>query len=67
MVMTEITSVLRFPGHMDSDLDKFVGIMVPFPRLHFLTSSFVSLSARNTTIRAVKVNRLIKQVDFRNL
>lgn len=67
MVMTEVTSVLRFPGYMDSDLDKFIGIMVPFPRLHFLTSSFVSLSTQNPIIATARVNRLVEQVAFRSL
>uniref|UniRef100_A0A0R3S269 7TM_GPCR_Srx domain-containing protein n=1 Tax=Elaeophora elaphi TaxID=1147741 RepID=A0A0R3S269_9BILA len=42
MTIFGITSFLRFPGKMDSDLRKLVGSMVTSPRLHSLTSSFVS-------------------------
>ncbi|VDM92123.1 unnamed protein product [Litomosoides sigmodontis] len=62
MTMAEITSILRFPGQMNSDLAKFIGIMVPFPKLHFLASSFASLPICNTIIPAAKVKRLIEQM-----
>ncbi|KAM0748504.1 tubulin/FtsZ family protein [Meredithblackwellia eburnea MCA 4105] len=42
-VTSGITSSLRFPGQLNSDLRKLATNMVPFPRLHFLTSSHAPL------------------------
>ena len=34
-VMSGVTTCLRFPGQLNSDLRKLAVNMVPFPRLHF--------------------------------
>ncbi|CAG9538508.1 unnamed protein product [Cercopithifilaria johnstoni] len=62
MVMSGITSFLRFSGKMDSDLGKLISSMISFPKLHFLVSSFVSLDARNIALSRAEVNELFKQL-----
>lgn len=44
-VMSGITTPLRFPGQLNSDLRKLATNLIPFPRLHFLTSSYAPLTA----------------------
>ncbi|EFO16681.1 beta-tubulin [Loa loa] len=68
MAMSRITSFLRLSGQFDSDLRKLIVSMVPFPRLHFLTSAFVPLTAQNIIGPRLEVNELIQQLfDARNL
>lgn len=43
--MSGVTTTLRFPGLLNSDLRKLAVNMVPFPRLHFLASAFAPLAA----------------------
>ncbi|KAK9379005.1 Tubulin/FtsZ, GTPase domain-containing protein [Kockiozyma suomiensis] len=48
MVMSGVTTCLRFPGQLNSDLRKLAVNMVPFPRLHFFIVGFAPLFAANT-------------------
>ncbi|RMY91805.1 hypothetical protein D0861_02864, partial [Hortaea werneckii] len=76
-VMSGITTCLRFPGQLNSDLRKLAVNMVPFPRLHFFMVGFAPLTSRGAySFRAVSVPELTQQIfdpknmmaasDFRN-
>nr|UBO76128.1 beta-tubulin [Chrysosphaeria jannelii] len=76
-VMSGVTTCLRFPGQLNSDLRKLAVNMVPFPRLHFFMVGFAPLNSRNSAqFRAVTVPELTQQMfdpknimaasDFRN-
>lgn len=45
LVMSGVTTCLRFPGQLNSDLRKLAVNMVPFPRLHFFCVGFAPLIA----------------------
>lgn len=47
-VMSGITTCLRFPGQLNSDLRKLAVNMIPFPRLHFFCVGFAPLIAEGT-------------------
>jgi len=40
-----MTSALRFEGDLNVDMNEFQTNLVPFPRLHFMTSSYAPLTA----------------------
>ncbi|MCJ1330040.1 Tubulin beta chain (Beta tubulin) [Thelotrema lepadinum] len=76
-VMSGVTTCLRFPGQLNSDLRKLAVNMVPFPRLHFFMVGFAPLTSRGAySFRAVTVPELAQQMfdpknmmaasDFRN-
>ncbi|KAJ5744539.1 beta-tubulin [Penicillium manginii] len=76
-VMSGVTTSLRFPGQLNSDLRKLAVNMVPFPRLHFFMVGFAPLTSRNANAyRQVSVPELTQQMfdpknmmaasDFRN-
>ncbi|KAM0723072.1 hypothetical protein Q7P37_001272 [Cladosporium fusiforme] len=76
-VMSGVTTCLRFPGQLNSDLRKLAVNMVPFPRLHFFMIGFAPLTSRGAhSFRAVSVPELTQQIfdpknmmaaaDFRN-
>ncbi|KAI4204044.1 MAG: hypothetical protein LQ350_001437 [Teloschistes chrysophthalmus] len=76
-VMSGVTTCLRFPGQLNSDLRKLAVNMVPFPRLHFFMVGFAPLTSRGAqNFRAVSVPELTQQMydpknmmaasDFRN-
>ncbi|CDZ98181.1 tubulin beta chain [Phaffia rhodozyma] len=44
-VMSGITTTLRFPGQLNSDLRKLAVNMIPFPRLHFFLTGYAPLVA----------------------
>jgi tubulin beta len=87
VVMSGITTCLRFPGQLNSDLRKLavnmglycvifiadslslIGIIVPFPRLHFFLTGFAPLTARGSQqYRAVTVPELTQQMfDAKNM
>ncbi|KAI0739667.1 Tubulin/FtsZ, GTPase domain-containing protein [Daedaleopsis nitida] len=69
IVMSGITTCLRFPGQLNSDLRKLAVNMVPFPRLHFFMSGFAPLTARGSQqYRAVTVPELTQQMfDAKNM
>ncbi|KAG9298340.1 hypothetical protein G9A89_002828 [Geosiphon pyriformis] len=68
-VMSGITTCLRFPGQLNSDLRKLAVNMVPFPRLHFFMVGFAPLTARGSqSFRALTVAELTTQMfDARNM
>ncbi|KAI1871927.1 hypothetical protein JX265_005913 [Neoarthrinium moseri] len=78
-VMSGISTSLRFPGQLNSDLRKMAVNMVPFPRLHFflvgyapLTSmtpgarAFRSLTAQSLTQQMFDSKNHMAACDFRN-
>ncbi|CED83103.1 alpha-beta tubulin [Phaffia rhodozyma] len=69
IVMSGITTCLRFPGQLNSDLRKLAVNMVPFPRLHFFMVGFAPLTARGTQqYRAITVPELTQQMfDAKNM
>ncbi|WFD36586.1 Tubulin beta chain (Beta tubulin) [Malassezia cuniculi] len=69
LVMSGITTCLRFPGQLNSDLRKLAVNMVPFPRLHFFLVGFAPLTAANSQqFRAVSVPELTSQMfDSKNM
>ncbi|KAN0060129.1 Tubulin beta chain (Beta tubulin) [Thecaphora frezii] len=67
MVMSGVTTCLRFPGQLNSDLRKLAVNMVPFPRLHFFMVGFAPLTARGSVMyRNVTIPELTQQVFDRN-
>jgi tubulin beta len=67
--MSGVTTCLRFPGQLNSDLRKLAVNMVPFPRLHFFMVGFAPLTARGSaSYRAVTVPELTQQMfDAKNM
>ncbi|POY75604.1 hypothetical protein BMF94_1226 [Rhodotorula taiwanensis] len=62
-VMSGITTPLRFPGQLNSDLRKLATNLIPFPRLHFLTSSYAPLVApANKDYARLKIADLTQQL-----
>lgn len=47
-VMSGVTTCLRYPGQLNGDLRKLATNLVPFPRLHFFTTGFAPLFAKNS-------------------
>src|SRR6266478_4429317 len=68
-VMSGVTTCLRFPGQLNSDLRKLAVNMVPFPRLHFFMTGYAPLTARGSQqYRAVSVPELTQQMfDAKNM
>jgi tubulin beta len=68
-VMSGITTCLRFPGQLNSDLRKLAVNMVPFPRLHFFMVGFAPLTSRGShSFRALNVPELTQQMfDAKNM
>jgi len=68
-VMSGITSSLRFPGQLNSDLRKLAVNLIPFPRLHFFLVGFAPLTAKNAKdYKAVNVPELVSQMfDTKNM
>lgn len=48
LVMSGVTTGLRFPGQLNGDLRKLAVNLVPFPRLHFFTVGFAPLFAKDS-------------------
>jgi tubulin beta len=69
LVMSGVTTCLRFPGSLNSDLRKLAVNMVPFPRLHFFMAGFAPLAARaSQQYRGLTVPELGQQLfDPKNL
>lgn len=67
--MSGVTTCLRFPGQLNSDLRKLAVNMVPFPRLHFFMVGFAPLTARGSAAyRASTVAELTQQMfDSKNM
>lgn len=68
-VMSGVTTCLRFPGQLNSDLRKLAVNMIPFPRLHFFMIGFAPLTARGAaSYRAWSVSELTQQMfDSKNM
>lgn len=68
-VMSGITTSLRFPGQLNSDLRKLAVNLVPFPRLHFFMVGYAPLTAVNSqSFRSLTVPELTQQLfDPRNM
>ncbi|KAH7012871.1 beta-tubulin [Ilyonectria destructans] len=68
-VMSGVSTSLRFPGQLNSDLRKMAVNMVPFPRLHFLMVGFAPLTSRGShSFSAFSVPELTQQlVDPKNM
>ncbi|PWZ01739.1 tubulin-domain-containing protein [Testicularia cyperi] len=69
LVMSGVTTCLRFPGQLNSDLRKLAVNMVPFPRLHFFMVGFSPLTARGSqSYRAVTIPEITQQAfDSKNM
>lgn len=68
LVMSGVTTCLRFPGQLNSDLRKLAVNMIPFPRLHFFCTSFAPLVPEGSQqFKNNTVSELISQMfDSRN-
>ncbi|BGP16943.1 Tubulin beta-1 chain [Rhodosporidiobolus nylandii] len=61
--MSGITTPLRFPGQLNSDLRKLGTNLVPFPRLHFFTTSYAPLvSPKATAYSKLSIPDLTQQL-----
>ena len=69
VVMSGITSSLRFPGQLNADLRKLAVNLIPFPRLHFFMVGFAPLTARGSQVyRSLTVPELAQQMwDAKNM
>ncbi|CAK1600307.1 unnamed protein product [Parnassius mnemosyne] len=69
MMMSGVTTCLRFPGQLNADLRKLAVNMVPFPRLHFFMPGFAPLTSRGSQqYRALTVPELTQQMfDAKNM
>ncbi|KPI99121.1 PREDICTED: tubulin beta chain-like [Papilio xuthus] len=69
MMMSGVTTCLRFPGQLNADLRKLAVNMVPFPRLHFFMPGFAPLTSRGSQqYRALSVPELTQQMfDAKNM
>merc|ERR1711931_498823 len=75
-VISSMTASLRFDGELNVDLGEFQTNLVPFPRLHFMTTSLAPVISKKKsgheaqTVREVTdhvfqpVNMLVKYADF---
>ncbi|ELA41654.1 tubulin beta chain [Vittaforma corneae ATCC 50505] len=63
LVMSGVTTCLRFPGQLNSDLRKLAVNMIPFPRLHFFCVGFAPLIAEGSQrFKTYSVNELTAQM-----
>lgn len=63
LMMSGITTCLRFPGQLNADLRKLAVNLIPFPRLHFFMTSIAPLEAKGTSqYRNYNVSELIQQM-----
>ena len=67
--MSGVTSSLRFPGQLNSDLRKLAMNLVPFPRLNFLTIGLCPLfSRKNRDYSILGIPELIREIfDEQNI
>ena len=68
-VMSGVTTSLRYPGQLNSDLRKLAVNLVPFPRLHFFMVGYAPLtSIGSQSFRSLSVSELTTQMfDSRNM
>jgi len=64
-----VTTCIRFPGQLNSDLRKMAVNLIPFPRLHFFMIGFAPLTSRGSQqYRALTVPELTQQAfDAKNM
>jgi tubulin beta len=67
--MSGVTTCLRFPGQLNSDLRKLAVNLVPFPRLHFFVVGFAPLTPSGShQFRTLSVPELVQQMfDAKNM
>ncbi|CCH62286.1 hypothetical protein TBLA_0G03500 [Henningerozyma blattae CBS 6284] len=68
-VMSGVTTSLRYPGQLNSDLRKLAVNLVPFPRLHFFMVGYAPLTAMGSqSFRSLTVPELTQQMfDPKNM
>ena len=68
-VMSGVTTSLRYPGQLNSDLRKLAVNLVPFPRLHFFMVGYAPLTSMGSkSFRSVTVPELTQQMfDAKNM
>ncbi|KAL6935412.1 probable Tubulin beta chain [Hanseniaspora guilliermondii] len=68
-VMSGVTTSLRYPGELNSDLKKLAVNLIPFPRLHFFMVGYAPLtSIGSQSFRSLSVPELTQQLfDSRNM
>lgn len=68
-VMSGVTTSLRYPGQLNSDLRKLAVNLVPFPRLHFFMVGYAPLTAIGAqSFRSLTVPELTQQMfDPKNM
>lgn len=68
-VMSGVTTSLRYPGQLNSDLRKLAVNLVPFHRLHFFTVGYAPLMSQSSrSFNSVSVPEITQQIlDGRNL
>lgn len=63
LVMSGVTTCLRFPGQLNSDLRKLAVNMIPFPRLHFFCVGFAPLISEDSQrFKTYSVSELTAQM-----
>merc|ERR1711966_444603 len=67
--MSGVTTCIRFPGQLNSDLRKLAVNLIPFPRLHFFMIGFAPLtSEQSQDFRIMTVPELTQQAfDAKNM
>jgi len=60
-VVSSMTAALRFEGELNVDMNEFQTNLVPFPRLHFMTTSLAPLLKR--TKDSTNVTNQIKEIS----
>jgi len=75
-VISSMTAALRFDGELNVDMNEFQTNLVPFPRLHFMTTSLAPITAKakqstaNTEVKRITdqclqcKNFLVKYTDW---
>ncbi|CAH2353145.1 tubulin beta chain [[Candida] railenensis] len=61
-VMSGVTSSLRYPGQLNSDLRKLAVNLVSFPRLHFFSVGHAPLPSNNSISTSPSVSELTHQI-----
>jgi len=56
-----MTAALRFKGDLNVDMNEFQTNLVPFPRLHFMTSSYAPLAAASKKDTSTQIWTIIQE------
>ncbi|XP_076389848.1 tubulin beta chain-like isoform X2 [Megachile rotundata] len=65
--MAGITTCLRFPGQLNTDLRKLLVNLVPYPRLHFFVPGYAPLTSRSAApFTVLSVPQLTQQLFHAN-